>query len=62
MNYINIRRSEVANGEEIQIFLTLLKLEQTVRPTVKTEKVCKRTFQVLKPVFTYTTAFCRLSV
>ena len=57
MNYINIRKGEVVKGVEIQIFLTFLKLQQTVRPTVKREKVYKKMFKFLKSVFTYTTIF-----
>lgn len=57
MNYINIRKGEVVKGVEIQIFLTFLKLQQTVRPTVKREKVYKKMFKVLKSVFTCTTIF-----
>lgn len=57
MNYINIRKGEVVKGVEIQIFLTFLKLQQTVRPTAKREKVYKKTFKVLKSVFTCITVF-----
>lgn len=60
MNYINIRRSEVASGEEIQIFLALLKLQQTEGHCEDRKGMQK--LQVLKLVFIHTTVFCRLSM